>query len=498
MSKSIVLALLVAVPTLNAADAVVKLVVGSASHTANASVPSGRTFSTGKKSRSELALEGGTVRTGSDTSLHVSSANAVTLQKGIALVASKPKLFRGSVQVSTPGHDMKVRGTAQIYYDPGHSVRVVALEGSVTVSLNSVRGEQLTLKRGQELIINPVDKQLPTPVEVDLNRLMSTMALLNQAHFTPLPSASHIEVCAQKQEAELESGGELDATPVMMSGASSEIELLPEEIVHEEASDEIDDLDGDGEPDPAMTLDEDGVPVDETNTDTTDNADNADDNTDNADNTEDTTDDGTRRVRRRRPAAPRGKSVTVSISNQRISGNQVTLGSSTKPVRIQIANSSEVAAIAGALHALGNGGNIFVDTSTLRATGEILLDTGATTRGLIQLKNATLSADAIRARAFSTGGDALIIDGSTLSAAQLIKLYGEGIGTVRFRNNVTLDTNQAIIAGKTVEVDAGGNVNVRGKADIYTDNANFNRAGYGNINAGGGVTTHPHAGRPGF
>ena len=141
---------------------------------------------------------------------------------------------------------------------------------------------------------------------------------------------------------------------------------------------------------------------------------------------------------------------------------------------------------------------ISVDASTLKSTSQIILDASGTHTGVVGLRDATLNASVIKARAFAPAGDALIVDGSTLNADQLIQLYAEGTSTLRFRNQVTLNTNQAIIAGKTVEVDSGGNVNVRGKADIYTDSANFNRSGYGNINAGGGVTTRPHNARPGF
>jgi len=491
MHKLLFLALFLAAPALPAAEAVVKVVVGQASAKPNTSLAAGSTFSTGKKSRSELAVGSATVRTGSDTSVQIVDQDTVNLTKGITLVASKPKLFRSSVHVNAPGYGMNVRGTAQIYYDPGHSIRVVVLEGSLTIALHSVRGETVTLKRGQELIINPVDHQLPVPVEVDLNRLMTTMTLLHQRDFPALPSSEHIVSCAQRQEQELVQGEELTGTSLVMGGAAPELDLRTEELVHEEVQDELDDLDGDGEPDPAILVDEDGNPIEDPNADST--------TADGTDTTADESTDEERRVRRRSAkSAATTKATTITLSNQSVSDNQVRMGAATGRTRIQISNSSEVAALAGALQMLGRGGSIQVDGSTLRAASEILLDTSSTEGGLISLKDSLLNANAIRARAFANAGDALIIDGSTLNANQLIKLYAEGSSTLRFRNHVTLNTNQAIIAGKTVEVDAGGAVDVRGRADIYTDNANFNKAGYGTISAGGGVITRPHAGRPGF
>lgn len=472
--------------TVQAADALVKLVLGTASAKPNTVLSRGTTFSTGKKSRSEVALQGGLFRTGSDTAVTITDDRTLGLQKGLTLVASKPKLIRSSVSVNTPTHAIKVRGTAQIYYDPGRSIRVVALEGQVTVALHSLRGESVTLRRGQELIIHPSEKLLPTPVEVDLNRLMSTMALLDQSTFPRLNSEAQLQACAELQEQELVEGDELESTSIVMSGAAPEIELLSEEIVHDEADDEIDDLDGDGEDDAEIALDEDGFPID-SESDVADDAANTDD----GGATDDAGGDDS--------ADRKGQSTgSYHLSGRKISADQITIGSPNTTTRIYIRNSSEVAAIAGALRMLSKGGVISVDASTLKSTSQIILDASGTHTGVVGLRDATLNASVIKARAFAPAGDALIIDGSTLNADQLIQLYAEGTSTLRFRNQVTLNTNQAIIAGKTVEVDSGGNVNVRGKADIYTDAANFNRSGYGNINAGGGVTTRPHHARPGF
>ncbi len=479
------------------AAAVVKVVLGSASAKANTALAPGSSFSTGKKSRSELALRNGTLRTGSDTQVGIAGDDAISLQKGLALVAAKPRLFRGSVQVSTHEHEMKVRGTAQVYYDPGRSIRVVVLEGSVTIALGSLRGESVTLKRGQQLIMSPADRHLPTPIEIDLNRLMSTMALLDRAQFTPLATAERTADCARVQQEELVGGDELDSTGLVMGGAAPEIELLSEEIVHDEAQEDIPDLDGDGEADPEITLDEDGNPVE---ADTAADGESAD----GADTTDagDGGDDGL--AAKRRPGAGKSRTKTgvrtqsITINGQRVEAPRVNLGSATARVRVQISNSSQVAALADALRVFGKGGSILVDSSTLRSPSQILLDTSATDSGLISLRNATLNADVIKARAFSTGGDALVIDGSVLNGTQLIQLYAEGASTLRFRNHVTLNTDRAIIAGKTVQVDAGGSVNIRGKGDIFTDNAHFNQTGYGSINAGGGLSVNPHGSRPGW
>ena len=142
-----------------------------------------------------------------------------------------------------------------------------------------------------------------------------------------------------------------------------------------------------------------------------------------------------------------------------------------------------------------------MDTSTLTAGGTITLDTfnpSALADSPLQFLNANLSADVIRARGYSGSGDSLLIDGSTFNASTMLKLYGEGAGTVRFRNTVQLNTPLAIIAGQTVIVDPGGNVQITGQGRIYTDNAKFNTPSQGTIQATGSLSTSPHANRPSF
>ena len=73
-----------AATTAHAAPALVRLVIGSASAKANTSLPHGSNLSTAKKSRTEVALPSGTVRTGSDTSLQIASDDNLRLAKGIA------------------------------------------------------------------------------------------------------------------------------------------------------------------------------------------------------------------------------------------------------------------------------------------------------------------------------------------------------------------------------------------------------------------------------
>ena len=491
-------------PASHAAEAVVKLVLGQATAKANTSLAAGSTFSTAAKSRSEVALKSGLFRTGSATRVQIAGEDAVQLEAGTLLVASQPGLFRRSVSVQAPGYGFQVRGTAQVFYDPGRSIRVVALEGQVVVSLASLSGEKVTLKPGQQLIISPNERSLPRPIEIDLARLMETSQLLSSA-FEPVVTAQRLGSAARKQEREI-SGESLEATPLMMEGGSGELYVVNEEIMHEEVHEEFDDLDGDGEEDD-FYFDQEGnlVFLDE-GEDLPEDAvleggegENGDvviaGDAEGADDASPASDDGERHVGSSSVASSKKRSKrNVLLSGANISGNNVTIGSRKTKTSIQITNSSQVAAIAGNLSLLGHQGPVNMSASALRASGQLLIDTDSTA----SIQASTLAANVIKARAFSAGGNALVIDGSTLNANTLIQLYAEGAGTLQFRNQVNLNTPHAVLAGKTVEVQAGGAVNVKGKASVFTDDARFNLPGYGTLNAGGGTTMQPHAARPKF
>jgi hypothetical protein len=175
------------------------------------------------------------------------------------------------------------------------------------------------------------------------------------------------------------------------------------------------------------------------------------------------------------------------------------IGSETSPTGITIRNSSELAVLAGNLNLFAKRANVTLENSKLSAGRGLKVDAdaflkglsdgnGDADKGIVNIRNAQLLADSIRVRAFSGGGDSLIIDGSTFKASQLIQLYAEGASTLRFRNRVTLQTALAILAGKTVTVDSGGLVKISGKAKVYTENPDFNKLGFGSIQAGKGLT----------
>ena len=152
----------------------VKLTVGNTNVQANTAFSSGTELRTAGRSSSEVALENGTLRTGSNTTVRAGQGDSVTLDRGLALLSSKPKFFRPRLKLNTASHAMEVRGTAQVYHEPGKALRVVVLEGKLTLSLNSMNGERVTLRAGQMLVVDDVAPSLPEPLEIDLDRLIGS------------------------------------------------------------------------------------------------------------------------------------------------------------------------------------------------------------------------------------------------------------------------------------------------------------------------------------
>ena len=605
-----------ALPTLHAAESpsVVSKVFGKASAAPNTELPAGTAFTTGPRSKSEIALPRGIVRVGQKAELET-TPKGLTLRQGMTLVASEPGRFRKTIEVRAPGYRLKVKGTVQVAFEPGRSLKVVVLEGSVTVALDSLMGEFETLRPGQMLIINPSDNRLPEPVEIDIQRLVATSALTS-GEFGALATAGNIKAGTGAQGLDY-ARGNLAATPFLLRGTDTELELrqirvLPDRQVPDPARVEqtifqlVNDLADRnanvnekpfldlapldtfgnqniarsgartallrvnlnsqfGEVPPGsfnfvqtaaprlfgtITVDPDvftnltGIlefsvkdsvsdgpllmQIDPgTNITTPPNvglrfltlgleASGATLQAGNAmSDSEPLEIRAAARDIRITGSTLRGGTATIAggslgggtqhieIDSTTVRGQRgVSIGLASVRTGITIRNSSELAALAASINVFSKGGPIAITDSMLKDTRAILIDAldvdDASAAGVVTIRNAQLAADAIRVRGFSPSGDALIIDGSTFNAAQFIKLYAEGASTLRFRNNVSLNTPLAVIAGKTVEVDAGGAVHITGKGRVFTDNDNYNKGGLGTINAGGGLTKGSHAARENF
>lgn len=204
--------------------ATVEAVKGGASAKTAQSLPPGSSFSTKKSSQGQIRLDKGFVRLGSNSQLQVGKDDQVNLKQGVMMVGSDGAKKRGSVKVSAPGYQFQVQGTALIAYQPGSYIKITVLEGRIRVALQSLLGEFITLDAGQMLVINPADNRLPDPVEVDLNRLVTT-STLTAGSLGPPPTDSFIQASVVEQSADM-GGGFITQTPFALKGASPEVTVF--------------------------------------------------------------------------------------------------------------------------------------------------------------------------------------------------------------------------------------------------------------------------------
>jgi hypothetical protein len=601
---------------------VVQRVVGKASAGPRDLLAPWSTFTTARGSKSELVTDHGIVRVGSNVELHTDPGGP-SFRRGTALFSSNPARVRQTMAFRVPGYHFKVKGTAQISVDPGRSIWIAVFEGSMSVSLDSMTGESQELSAGQMLIVRPSDRRLPDAVEVDLQRLTATSALVRGA-FGPLPINDRIDSAIAAQSLALRRG-DLEDTRIVLRGLSNAIEVqrvLPGERprqvkpVVESQSNLLTGVNDVNNPSAVLREHQYIFPSLLSRSDALNDTELVRDERNPA-----RTNILSVELTQRRTPAPGGRSIvdrgpqisgvitvdpdlftgktktlkflvqdrvagferlnilpgtivttpagvdldfeasygldakgatlvagkagpevlTLSVLEGGISiaGGSVLRGGTLKlksgatngriaidsskltaqrdlqlgdivPTSIRIGNSSELQSLIGNLDLkafraaidLGSGAKLSAKKAIV--IDAFLKDARAadgspvTTPGVVTLQNTQLTSASIRVRGFADASDALVVDGSTLNATQLIKLYAEGASTLRFRNAVTLNTPLAVLAGKTVEVDSGGSVNVSGKGRVFTDRDNYNKSGYGTIQAKGGLVKGSYNGRESF
>jgi DNA/RNA endonuclease YhcR with UshA esterase domain len=128
-------------------------------------------------------------------------------------------------------------------------------------------------------------------------------------------------------------------------------------------------------------------------------------------------------------------------------------------------------------------GSLDVEAGSLIEADAVTL---ASTRGDLRLNGATLSAREIKARVFDTGGTLLLnnaVLGRGTNPSDLIRLYGEGAGGVRFTGDTTLRGNTVDIAGASVTIDPGSRVRLANPSgtNVFADTHNYNNRINGNF-----------------
>jgi hypothetical protein len=180
--------------------------------------------------------------------------------------------------------------------------------------------------------------------------------------------------------------------------------------------------------------------------------------------------------------------ITAGHSGKVVAGRNLTLTASS----FLVTNSSDLGLLTqadiGQLLLFAQNGSVTVDDAFLSAL-EVRIE--AQTGDITLLNATTIQADILKARTLSPNGILTIGGTSDLSATGLIRLYAEGAnGRVHFTGPATLNAAQIDLAGATVRVDAGVDVNVTQPAQfrVYTDNPQFSNNvsnGYGRFTSGG-------------
>jgi len=189
-------------------------------------------------------------------------------------------------------------------------------------------------------------------------------------------------------------------------------------------------------------------------------------------------------------AAPRASKAggKISITSKKTTGTAISVSSSSQLLSLL---SSVGTSTGGSVKLISSGGDINVSGKMTADRGTVeTTNNGA--NGVVNLSNATLHGDTVKAGALGTNGT-LNVGGGSLDAATTLKLYASGAnGNVNFTDNVTLSGNSLkIIAADAITIFNGKVVTVLGltPASIFTNTPNY--SGFG----GNGSTTGTFGGK---
>jgi hypothetical protein len=159
---------------------------------------------TGVKSRSELLFQDNTLtRLGAETFFSFKTGTRdLTLEKG-SMLLQVPKGL-GGAKIHTAAVTAAITGTTiMMEYVPKKYIKVIVLEGSLRLSRNGFLGDSVVLTAGKMVIMRPDAKNIPEPVNVDLQHVVKTSTLVNFPNAEPLPSMSLIEDAIAAQQRQL-------------------------------------------------------------------------------------------------------------------------------------------------------------------------------------------------------------------------------------------------------------------------------------------------------
>ena len=203
-------------------------------------------------------------------------------------------------------------------------------------------------------------------------------------------------------------------------------------------------------------------------------------------------------------ATPRAsnKGGNINVTSNRTTGTAISVSSSGQ--LLALLNGLAPGA-GGTIKLTSAGGDINVNGTATADRGTVeVTNNGAT--GVVNLSNATVHGDTVKAGALGNNGT-LNVGGGTIDAATTIKLYAGGSnGSVNFTDNVTLSGNSLkIIAADAVTIFNNKVVTVLGPgpASVFTNVPNYSGFGgngstTGTFGGQGALPPQPLALAPGF
>jgi hypothetical protein len=139
----------------------------------------------------------------------------------------------GGAKIRTAAVTAAITGTTILVgYTPAKHIKVLVLEGSLRLSINSTFGDSVLLQAGRMVTMRPDAKRIPDPVTVDLRHVMRTSSLVKMAKKgeRDLPSARLIDKEIAQQDHERAKGG-LTETNRVASGFDTNERFGPQQIL---------------------------------------------------------------------------------------------------------------------------------------------------------------------------------------------------------------------------------------------------------------------------
>src|SRR5437868_9469292 len=158
-------------------------------------VRDGTAVRTGVQSRAELTFTDSTLaRLGANTIFSFTEGTRnLDLKDGVMLLRV-PK-DAGGAKINTAAVTAAITGTTvMLEYHPRSYIKFIILEGTGRIFLPHRLGESVLVHAGQMLITKPEAKNLPSPVDVDVKKIMKTSRLIKCfAKLESAPLIAHVE-----------------------------------------------------------------------------------------------------------------------------------------------------------------------------------------------------------------------------------------------------------------------------------------------------------------